>query len=279
MYYKIKKVIYDTIVDEESKTLAQKIFYASIIALILINITLVSISTLEGISYGYLLFSLIFELIVVIIFTIEYALRLWACNIDKKFRGRFGRLRYAVQPMIIIDFLAIFPFWAILFTPIPNYYAILGRLLRLLRLFRFGFFKRALYFMAEAIRRKKWELIITIITVIVLVVFCAYIIYYAENRVQPEVYSSIPASLYWGFVTMSTVGYGDMTPITPFGRFFTALVSFLGIGIIAIPAGIISSGMTEVMRERKAARLAKKEGREPEEKRKCPHCGKPMDDG
>jgi voltage-gated potassium channel len=78
---------------------------------------------------------------------------------------------------------------------------------------------------------------------------------------------------------MSTVGYGDMTPITPFGRFFTGLVSFLGIGIIAIPAGIISSGMTEVMRERKAARLTKRKERESEEKRKCPHCGKPMDDG
>ena len=277
MYYKIKKAVCETIVNEESKTLANRIFYICIITLILLNIILVAISTIGSISVNYFKFIVGFDISIIFIFTIEYILRIWSCNIDERFKGRFGRLRYARQPIIIIDLLAILPFYIVYFTPLDNGYAMIGRLLRLARLFRFGFFARALKVMITAIRRKNRELLITVIVVVILVIFCAYIIYAAENRAQPEVYSSIPKSIYWSFVTMSTVGYGDMTPITPFGRFFTAIVAFLGVGIIAIPAGIISSGMTEIMRDIKTAGIKKETENISRVKQKCPHCGKSID--
>jgi voltage-gated potassium channel len=277
MYYKIKKAVYDTIVNEESKTLAHRIFYIFIITLILLNIVLVAISTIDSRSVNYFKFIIGFDVSIIFIFTVEYILRIWSCNIDNRFKGRFGRIRYAKQPVIIIDLLAILPFYIVYFTPLDNSFAMIGRLLRLARILRFGFFANALKLMSTAIRRKGRELLITIIIVVILVIFCAYIIYYAENRAQPEIYSSIPKSIYWAFVTLSTVGYGDMTPVTPFGRFFTAFVAFLGVGIIAIPAGIISSGMTEVIRERKMAGL-KKDREISGTKQKCPHCGKPIED-
>jgi voltage-gated potassium channel len=235
---------------------------------------LVVISTIDIVSINYIRFVIGFDVFIITVFIIEYILRIWSCNIDDRFKGRFGRLRYAKQPIIIIDLLAILPFYAVYFTPVDNSFAMIGRLIRLARLFRFGFFARAIKVMGTAIKRKGKELSVTIIVIIILVIFCAYIIYYAESRTQPEVYSSIPKSIYWAFVTLSTVGYGDMTPITPFGRFFTAIVAFLGVGIIAIPAGIISSGMTEVIKDKKLTRASKRTEKDSRGKSKCPHCGK-----
>ena len=139
----------------------------------------------------------------------------------------------------------------------------------MLRIFQYGFFSKSINILTGAIKKRSRELIITLMVVLVLIFFCAFIIYSAEHKAQPDVYSSVPKSIYWAFVTLTTVGYGDMTPITPFGRFFTAIASFLGIGLIAIPAGIISSGMIEVVKEMKKERE--------EEKQKCPHCGKAID--
>jgi voltage-gated potassium channel len=276
MYYKIKKAVYETIVNDESKIPAHRIFYIIITTLILLNIVLVTISTIDSISIKYFKFVIGFDLFIIIIFTIEYILRIWSCNINARFRCRFGRLKYARQPVIILDLLAILPFYIVYFTPIDNSFAMIGRILRLVRLFRFGFFASAISVIADAIKRKSRELLITVIGVIILVFFCSYIIYHAENRAQPEVYSSIPNSIYWAFVTISTVGYGDMTPITPFGRFFAAIVAFLGVGIIVVPTGIVSSGIAEVVKERKLSEKAKKDKKGINEKQTCPHCGKPI---
>jgi voltage-gated potassium channel len=277
MYYRVKKSVYDTVVNEESKTLAHRIFYSFITILILFNIVLVAVSTIPDISTKYYIFIVGFDLFVIFVFTIEYALRIWSCNIDKRFAGRFGRLKYARQPIILVDLLAILPFYVVYFSPLDNRYAIIGRLLRLVRIFRFGFFSRAITVLRIAIKKKAKELLVTIIFISILVVFCAYLIYYSENRAQPEVFSSIPRSIYWAFVTLSTVGYGDMTPITPFGRFFTAIVSFLGVGIIAIPAGIISSGMVEILKKKKSAEENIDKKSSSIENNRCPHCGKKID--
>jgi voltage-gated potassium channel len=268
MYTKIKEAIYDTLVNEKSRTLASRIFNIFIIILIICYIIIFAISTIGDILTKNYKFFIIFEALIIIIFTVEYILRIWSCNIDKRFSGIIkGRLKYMVTPLMLIDLMAIAPFYLVLFTQIDLKYLALGRLFRLLRIFHFSFFNRAFNVLTRAIRKKSRELVITLLTVLVLIFFCAVIIYAAEHRAQPDVYKSIPDSIYWAFVTFSTVGYGDMTPVTPFGRFFTAIASFLGVGLIAIPAGIISSGMTEVVREMQSK----------QKKNKCPNCGTQVD--
>ena len=268
MYYRIKKIVYDTLINEDSRTLAKRIFFGFIIILILLYALLFVISTVGELLTKYYKIFIGFEAFVIIVFTIEYILKIWSCNVDNRFKGRFkGRLKYAMSPLMIIDFIAIFPFYLVLLTPIGIKFLRLGRLLRLFHIFRYGFFNKSINILTGAIKKRSRELIITLMVILVLIFFCAFIIYSAEHEAQPDVYSSVSKSIYWASVTLTTVGYGDMTPVTPFGRFFTAIASFLGIGLIAIPAGIISSGMIEVVKEMKRE----------EEKQKCPHCGKVID--
>ena len=95
-----------------------------------------------------------------------------------------------------------------------------------------------------------------------LLITISTIMFYVENEAQPEIFSSIPASMWWGIETLTTVGYGDMLPVTPLGRVLGGMISVLGIGLFALPAGILSSGLTEHMQKDKAP-----------QKKKCPHCG------
>jgi voltage-gated potassium channel len=270
MYYKIKKIIYDAIVDRTSKSLLNKGFHIFQFFLIILYIILIAVASLDGPQQRYHRFFFSFELFIIIVFTIEFILRIWSCNIDKSFRGRFGRLRYLSSPLMIIDFLAIFPFYLVLVTPIDLEYLGIGRLFRVFDIFRYDFFEKSFSLLARAIKKRGQELIITICTIFLLIFFSAFIIYSAENKAQPEVYSSIPKSMYWAFVTLTTVGYGDMTPVTSFGRFFTAIASFLGVGLIVVPASIIGSGMTEVVKETKKEKKKKI--------RRCPECGNIIED-
>ena len=138
MYYKIKKIIYDTVVDQNSRSLPNKIFHITQLSLIILYIILISLATTGELFIKYYRFFLTFELLIIVIFTIEYILRIWSCNIDNRFKGRFGRLKYSISPLMVIDFLAIFPFYLVLITPIDLKYLGLGRLLRLFDIFRFA---------------------------------------------------------------------------------------------------------------------------------------------
>ncbi len=255
MYHKIKKIVYDTIVKENSKTASSRIFYNFIFILILLYATLIAISTIGDLLTRYTGYFFISEAIIIIVFTLEYILRIWSCNIDSRFKGRFkGRLKYATSPLAIIDFIAIFSFYLILLLPIDLKFLGLGRLLRLLRIFEYGFLSKSTAILKGAIRKKSRELLITLLAALVLILLCAFIIYRAEHKAQPDIFNNVPNSIYWAFLTLTAVGYGDMTPITPFGRFFTAIAAFLGIGLIDMPAGIISSGMIETVKEIKNKR-------------------------
>ena len=208
-------------------------------ALIAYSIVTVALETVPDLA-EYRSFFRASEIIVVVIFTVEYAARwLLAGN----------RLTYPLHPFAIIDLLVILPFYLQFGIDLRALRAL--RLLRIFRILKLARYSQALQTLGEAVKRSAPELGVFAFMVAVVVLLSAMALYYVEHDAQPEVYSSIPASLWWAIVTLTTVGYGDVYPVTLLGRFVAALIMLTGIGLIAVPTGILSSTMTDLLGERR----------------------------
>lgn len=165
-----------------------------------------------------------------------------------------------MTPMALIDLLAIIPFYLPFFVPDLRFVRII-RLFRILRILKLGRYSKALQTFGNVLKRKKEDLAIALSTLLVLLVFAASLIYIVEHQAQPEVFSSIPAAMWWAVVTLTTVGYGDVYPVTIVGKLLGAGIAVLGIGLFALPVGILASGFAEEI---------KGDDNNPT----CPHCGK-----
>ena len=144
------------------------------------------------------------------------------------------------------------------------------RLFRLFRILKLARYSESLQTFVDVLRLKKEELMLMLFAIIILLIISSSLVYEAENEAQPEAFSSIPAAMWWGVVTLGTVGYGDIFPITPMGKLIGSFVVILGIGLFALPTGILASGFAEVLAKRKEER---QKGRE-----MCPHCGRYIGD-
>ncbi|MEB3826174.1 ion transporter [Phormidium sp. CCY1219] len=246
-----------------------QLFDVFIISLILLNVVAVALETVDWITAEFSDAFQSFETFSVTVFTLEYILRVWSCNASPRFRHPvWGRLKYTLTPLALIDLIAIIPFYLpFLFVDLRIIRAL--RLFRLLRLFKLGRYSKSLRTLIKVIFSKREELILTFSAVILLLLAASSIIYFAEHEAQPEAFPHIPAAMWWGVVTLTTVGYGDVYPVTAIGKVFGAGVAMLGIGIFALPAGILASGFSEEIAARKERR--KKIIRPPQI---CPHCGK-----
>jgi voltage-gated potassium channel len=241
-----------------------------ILGLIFLNTIAVALETVNPIFDHYYREFRRFEQFSVFVFTIEYLLRLWSCTIIPKYRHPIlGRLKFMFTPLAIIDLLAILPFFLSLYLPLFSPQFRLGRSVRLIRFFRVLKLNRytdSLSILVRVYRLKKEELFVSFFVLIVLLFVSSTLIYFIESPAQPEVFSSIPAAIWWGTITLTTVGYGDVYPVTILGRIIGGILAILGIGLFALPAGILASGFSEEL----AARKAKKRGIEVII---CPHCG------
>jgi voltage-gated potassium channel len=228
-------------------------------ALIFLNTIAIILHSMPNIKNEYNQLFLDFEVFSVIIFTLEYLLRIWSIVEQPGFEHPIkGRLRYIFSAWGIIDFLAIFPFYFSLFNTDLSFIRVL-RVLRMLRLFRISRYFQALRIILNVIKSKKEELILSMSFIIFLLFIGSSSMYFLEHEVQPKVFKSIPASLWWGVNNMTTVGYGDMMPITPFGKIISGLVSILGVAAFSLPTGILASGFADHLAEPKTI--------------KCPKCG------
>jgi len=176
----------------------------------------------------------IIEVFSVVVFSIEYVLRIYVADNKVKFIFSF----YG-----IVDFLAILPFYLALGIDLRSLRAL--RFLRLFRILKLMRYNRAINHFTKAISLAKEEILLFLIVTLILIYFSAVGIYYFENEVQPENFSSIFDSLWWAIITLTTVGYGDVYPITVGGKVFTFFILMIGLGIVAIPTGIISSALTK----------------------------------
>ncbi|MDP6776077.1 MAG: ion transporter [Candidatus Latescibacteria bacterium] len=239
-----------------------------IMALIVVNVVMVVLETVENLSIEHAGLFRRFEIVSVAIFTVEYLLRLWCCTADPRYgRAIVGRLRFAMSAMALIDLVAILPFYLPMIVVLDLRFVRAVRLFRLFRLLKMGRYVVSLRILADVIRAKKEELYIILFVLLIMLVTTSSLMYFIEHEAQPEAFSSIPAAMWWGVVTLTTVGYGDVYPVTPLGRFLGILIALLGIGMFALPAGILSSGFVDALQHRR------------EQARACPHCGREIDEG
>jgi voltage-gated potassium channel len=251
MYLKIKRRVY-YIIDAELDDIPSKIFNIFLIALIFLNVLAIILNSIQILSLRYSNIFYVFEVISVIIFSIEYILRLWTCNVDIPYKGRLkGRVKYFFSPLALIDLVAILPFYIPMIIPIDLRFLRVIRLVRIFRILKFGRYSTSLQMLGRVLRKKKSELIVTFFVVFLLLIIASSLIYEFEREAQPEKFSSIPGSMWWAVVTLTTVGYGDIYPITIMGKILSSFIALLGIGLFALPAGILSAGMVEEMQKKK----------------------------
>jgi voltage-gated potassium channel len=244
-----------------------KIVNGSLITLIILNTVAVMFETMHDLYQPYRDFFHAFDLFSVTIFAIEYILRVWSCTEDPRYQGRIsGRIKYMFSLPALIDLFAILPFFLHAFFLADLRFIRVLRLLRLLRILKLGRYLKASDIVNNVVREHKEELVLSFLLAIFLILASSSLIYFVEHPVQPEVFTSIPASMWWSVTTLTTVGYGDMIPITPVGKILAGVISLISIGLFALPAGIIASGLAEEIRKRKKV------------KRHCPYCNHELDD-
>lgn len=253
MARKTKQKILRTLDKGEESDQLSRGFDIFIMALILLNVMAVIIGTVESIYEPYEIYFRYFEVFSVVVFSIEYLIRLWACTVLEKYKHPvWGRLKYMVSIEAIIDLLAILPFYLpFLLGSADGRMIRVFRLLRLFRLFKLGRYSLALTLVTNVIKKRKEELMVTLTLLLILLIFASTLMYYIENQPGREGFESIPQTMWWGVATLTTVGYGDVYPITPLGKVLGAIIAILGVGLFALPAGIIAAGFESELSTRK----------------------------
>jgi voltage-gated potassium channel len=246
----IKQRIYEILESSDPNNLLSLIDDWGVSLLVILDVSSFILGTSKTISFGFNIFLVDIEIVSVFCFTCLYVLQVWSCTADLRYHHPFwGRLRYALTPLAIIDLLAILPFYLLIIFPKVSLVESTDilRVLRLLKLIRYS---QALQTILQVIRAKKNELLMTAFAVFILLTFAASVMFFAERDAQPEAFPSIPAAMWWGVVTLTTVGYGDVYPVTLVGKLFGGALAFIGIGLFALPTGIIASGFSTEIQKR-----------------------------
>jgi voltage-gated potassium channel len=307
-YLRIRRLVYHMLGGEGHTDGRVKAIDIALICLITLNVAAVMLESITWLSVAHGPYFQAFDTISVAIFTVEYLARIWTCVEDQQFQVKHGRLRYMVTPMALIDLAGILPFYIHTIWPFDLRTIRVLRLLRILKLTRYS---SAMTVLMAVLRQETRAIGAIIFIMAVVMVFTASLMYLFEHTAQPEVFADIPTALWWAVVTLTTLGYGDMVPVTPWGRVLGGLTAVIGVGLVALPAGVLASGFSEEMRIRREeyqqrveralqdGRLTRRERRSLEDLRHelglshdeaerilhesarhrhavCPHCGVPL---
>lgn len=248
----LKEKLYEIIF--ESDTFWGKTFDVALIACISFSVLIVLLESIHSIPPQFALALEITEYVLTAFFTFEYLTRIYCSPRPKQYIFSFFG---------IVDLLATLPVYLEFLLPGSRYFLVIRifRLIRVFRVFKLFSFLAEGNLLLHSLRQSFNKILVFFFFVVIMVTAIGTIMYMVEGNVPNSAFSNIPNSIYWAIVTMTTVGYGDITPITPFGRFLSAIVMLLGYTIIAVPTGIVSATMID-------------EGNKRKDKRICPHCGK-----
>jgi len=242
----LRKTLYQKLDPDEKSDWMSKYLDLFLIALIAINVAAVILETVGSIEARFRDAFWVIEIVSVAVFSIEYLVRVWVSVEDPRYQdSAHPRLSYMLSPMALIDLLAILPFYLGFFVKMDLRFLRVLRLLRILKLTRYS---SAMSMLLDVFREEANSFFAGFFILGVLLVLAASGAYLAEHQIQPEKFGSIPAAMWWAMATLTTVGYGDVTPITPAGQIFGSLVAVVGIGMAALPAGILASGMADRLR-------------------------------
>ena len=231
--------------------------------MIILNVVAFTLETIPEISKNYERVFKYFEVFSIVVFSIEYILRVWTCNLSENFSDPvLGRFRYMLTPFVLIDLIAILPFYLSMIG--PDLIFIRGiRLLRIFRVLKLTRYSESARILGKVVREKSSFLAVLFFTNLIMLVLASGAMYLAEHNEQPEVFTDMFASLWFGIETLTGIGYGDMIPQTPLGRILAFIILTIGVEMYAIPVGIIISGLIEEFTKEKNIVF-------------CPYCNKPI---
>ncbi|SST05780.1 VIC family potassium channel protein [Acinetobacter baumannii] len=227
----VRRFFYNNLHNHDYETTVSRCINYFLVFLIIGNVVAVLLETVNDLYYSYRIWFDYFENVSIAIFSVEYLLRLWSIverdSTQAAWKQRFAWMKSGEA---LIDLMAILPAYLNFFVRIDL------RMLRILRLLR--------------LLKLKGSFQAVIFILIIMIIMTASGIYVVENKAQPEAFSSIPKAMWWAVVTLTTVGYGDVTPVTSLGKLLGALITILGVGIAALPAGILASGLANELNQR-----------------------------
>ncbi len=225
-------------------------FETAMAALIILNVIAFSVETVPAVHDRHAMFFAAFDLISILIFTLEYAARLWVCTEHPPFQGLpawRARLRFARSPFMVVDLVAVAPYYFSFLFPMDLRVL---RIFRLLRFFKLARYSPAFNTMLRVLTRERSALMGVAIVMLGLIIISASLLYLVEGDLPGSGYSTVPEAMWWAVATLTTVGYGDVTPITPLGKLLAGFVMITGLGFFALPIGIIASGFMEEFRRK-----------------------------
>ena len=223
--------------------------------LIFFNVTAMIFESHESVRKSFGDFFYFFELVSIVIFSLEYLYRISYSFANNRLKGV---LNYIFSFFGLIDLISILPFYLNQFINLDGRFLRILRLFRLTRIFKFGRDSNSLKLFTKALVSVREQLLFTLFLSALTILFSASAIYYLENEAQPDKFSSITESVWWATISLATVGYGDVYPITVGGKIFATIISLVGIGVVAIPTGVISASFVEEIYKE---RLKRKEGK------------------
>ncbi|MBI3795285.1 MAG: ion transporter [Nitrospinae bacterium] len=242
---------------------AKRLLDGLILLLILLNAVVFALETIKPIHGAMEDFFFVLEMFSVFVFSLEYFLRVWSCTLFEEYKHPlFGRLRFMVTPMALVDLLAILPFY-LQFTSVDFLFLRSARLFRIFRLLKLTRYSSALRLIGRVLADKKSELVSTVVIVFMLIFFGSSILYYCERDAQPAAFSSIPGTMWWAVGKLTSGGYGNVNPVTPFGKLTGYMMGLLYLTAFALPTSILGAGFMEHIQNEKNPATAE-----------CPHCGK-----
>ncbi len=244
---KLRAKVYWWLERPDREAWGPKLLEVALVVLIILNVSAVILETVDSIYQSWEGAFSVFEGISLCIFIVEYLLRLWIVPENQDSPSRISWMR---SPIAIIDLLAILPALLYLFIPIDLRILRTFRMLRLLKLTRYS---PALGMLLAVFEEEAGAFFAGFFILMLMLIFAASGAWLAEHSVQPDAFGSIPEAMWWAVATLTTVGYGDVTPITVAGKLFGALVTVIGIGMAALPAGIIASGLNEQIHRRRSS--------------------------
>lgn len=250
MNHSLKAQLYQDLESGKSTRPLARHFAWLMCVLIILNVIAVAAETVEPLSQRYGVYFTAFEIFSVAVFTIEYAIRLWVCTespLWQQLSPLKARLRYARTSFAIIDLLAIVPFYLAFVVPADLRFLRIFRLIRLLKLARYS---PALTTIARVLRAERRAIFAALIVMMGLLLLAASLAYLAERHAQPEHFGNIPQAIWWAVATLTTVGYGDVVPVTTLGRIFGSVFMIFGLGLFALPIGIIATGFAQEIHRR-----------------------------
>lgn len=270
---RIKKRIFEIIQSANDGDIISKLFDIMIMFLIVINCVSIMIDTFS-LPQNVKNAIQILDTSTSIIFSIEYILRIWTAPLLYPNKTKLkATLKYIFSLMAIIDLLAILPFYLPIIIPFNLKSLRLLRITRLLRIFKVNRYTDALNKVVTVFKAKASQLVSSMLVVIMLIILSSILMFNIENAAQPEAFTNIFDSMWWAIATFTTVGYGDIYPITVPGKILSTIIAFLGIGLVAVPTGIISAGFVEQIDNNENEKSKAPDS----EKHYCPYCGKRLD--